>query len=50
VVDPHLRVRGVNGLRVADASVIPLVPSSNIQPSVMMIAERAAAFIRGDGN
>jgi choline dehydrogenase len=46
VVDPHLRVRGVEGLRVVDASVIPLVPSSNIQPSVMMIAERAVEFIR----
>jgi len=46
VVDPELRVRGVEGLRIADASVIPLVPSSNIQPSVMMIAERASAFIR----
>jgi choline dehydrogenase len=47
VVDPHLLVRGVAGLRVVDASVMPLVPSSNIQPSVMMVAERAAEFIRG---
>jgi choline dehydrogenase len=46
VVDPKLRVRGLDGLRVVDASVIPLVPSSNIQPSVMMIAERAAEFIK----
>ncbi|MBV9783164.1 MAG: choline dehydrogenase, partial [Acidisphaera sp.] len=46
VVDPELRVRGVRGLRVADASVMPLVPSSNIQPAVMMIAERAGDFIR----
>ncbi len=46
VVDPDLRVRGVKGLRVADASVIPLVPSSNIQPSVLMLAERAAEKIR----
>jgi choline dehydrogenase len=45
VVDPHLRVRGVAGLRVVDASIIPLVPSSNIQPSVMMIAERAWELI-----
>jgi len=46
VVDPELRVRGIDGLRIADASVMPLVPSSNIQPAVMMVAERAADFIR----
>ena len=49
VTDPELRVRGVAGLRVADASVMPLVPSSNIQPAVMMVAERAADFIRAPG-
>ena len=47
VVDPQLRLRGLEGLRVADASVMPLVPSGNIQPAVMMVAERAADFIRG---
>jgi choline dehydrogenase len=48
VVDPELRLRGgLRGLRVADASVMPLVPSSNIQPAVMMVAERAADLIRG---
>ena len=42
-VDPALRLRGgVRGLRVADASVMPLVPSSNIQPAVTVVAERAA--------
>ncbi len=46
VLDPHLRVRGLAGLRVADASAMPLVPSTNIQPAVMMLAERAAGFIR----
>ncbi len=46
VLDPWLRLRGLDGLRVADASAMPLVPSSNIQPAVMMIAERAAEFIR----
>jgi choline dehydrogenase len=46
VLDTHLRVRGLGGLRVADASAMPLVPSSNIQPAVMMLAERAAEFIR----
>lgn len=46
VVDPELRVRGVRGLRVADASVFPLVPSSNIHPAVLMLAERGAEMIR----
>jgi choline dehydrogenase len=46
VLDPQLRLRGVDGLRVADASAMPLVPSSNIQPAVMMLAERAAGFMR----
>ena len=46
VVDPELRLRGLSGLRIADASVMPLVPTSNIQPAVMMIAERAAAMVR----
>lgn len=46
VVDTELRVRGVAGLRVADASVFPLVPSSNIHPAVLMLAERAAEIIR----
>ncbi len=47
VVDPELRVRGVAGLRVADASVIPEAPTGNTQTSVLMIAERASAFILG---
>ena len=46
VVDPDLRVRGVDGLRVADASVIPIIPTCNTQAPVVMIAERAAAFLR----
>jgi len=46
VVDTALRVRGVQGLRVVDASVFPLVPSSNIHPAVLMLAERAAEMIR----
>jgi choline dehydrogenase len=45
-VAPDLRLKGVTGLRVADASVMPLVPSSNIQPAALMIGERAAAFLR----
>ncbi|RAI60845.1 GMC family oxidoreductase [Roseicella frigidaeris] len=48
-VDSHLRLKGVEGLMVADASVMPLVPSSNIQPAALMIGERAAAFLRAAG-
>ncbi|AWW41541.1 GMC family oxidoreductase [Streptomyces cadmiisoli] len=45
VVDPRLRVRGVAGLRVADASVMPLPPAGNTAGAVMMIGERAADLI-----
>jgi len=45
VVDPMLRVRGVEGLRIVDASVIPTIPTCNTLAPVVMIAERAAEFI-----
>jgi choline dehydrogenase-like flavoprotein len=48
VLDPELRVRGVPGLRVADASVFPTIPSVNPVVTVMITAERAAAPIRQD--
>ena len=47
VVDPQLRLRGIDGLRIADASVIPIIPSCNTNAPVVMIAERAADFILG---
>jgi choline dehydrogenase len=46
VVDPDLHVRGVDGLRIADASVMPALPSANTNPTVYAIAERAADLIR----
>lgn len=49
VVDTHLRVYGVEGLRVTDASVIPTAPTGNCQTPVLMIAERAAEFIKQGG-
>ena len=48
VVDLALRVRGVDGLRVADASVMPSITSGNIHLPVMMVAERAADLILAD--
>jgi choline dehydrogenase len=46
VVDPQLRVRGVQGLRIADASIMPAVTSSNPHTTVVMIGERAADLIK----
>jgi choline dehydrogenase len=46
VVDPELRVRGVSGVRVADASVMPVVQSGNCHAGIMMIAERVSDWLK----
>jgi choline dehydrogenase len=46
VVDAQLRVRGISGLRIADASVMPCVTSNNTNAAVIMIGEKAADMIR----
>jgi len=45
VVDSSLRVRGLDGLRVADASVMPAMPSPNIHPATILVAEKGSDIV-----
>lgn len=47
VVDHHLKVRGIDGLRVVDSSVFPVIPNGNLNAPTIMLAERAADLIKG---
>jgi len=46
VVDPTLQVRGVTGLRVADASIMPVMPSCNTNAPAIMVGEKAADLVK----
>jgi choline dehydrogenase len=49
VVDSETRVRGVSGLRVVDSSIFPTIPNGNLNAPTIMVAERAADLIKGQG-
>jgi choline dehydrogenase len=47
VVDPELKVHGLSGLRIIDASVMPMMPSANTYAATLMIAEKGADLVLG---
>ena len=47
VVDPELKVHGIEGLRVIDASIMPVIPRGHTHGPTVMIAEKAVDLIRG---
>ena len=47
VVDDELRVRGIEGLRVIDASIMPTIPGGHINAPTIMIGEKGADLVRG---
>ncbi len=49
VVDSEMRVRGINNLRVVDSSVFPTIPNGNLNSPTIMLAERGADIIKGNG-
>jgi choline dehydrogenase len=48
VVDPSLKVRGIDGLRVIDASIMPNLPSANTNAATMAIASKGLALLTAD--